>query len=76
MCFEFKSDYQKSFAWAVYLHGHETNLGFSGFKIPPKTDFGPSREPRGMLPWKILKTEPLRLAKDAFPAYSYGDEVS
>ena len=26
----------------------------------------------GMLPQKILKMEPLRLAKNAFPAYSYG----
>ena len=28
-----------------------------------------------MLPRKILKTEPLRLAKNAFPAYNYGHEV-
>ena len=25
---------------------------------------------------KILKMEPLRLGKNAFPAYSYGNEVS
>ena len=30
----------------------------------------------GMLPLKILKMEPLRLAKNAFPAYSYCHEVS
>ena len=29
-----------------------------------------------MLPQKILKMEPLRLAKNAFPDYSYGHEVS
>ena len=51
-----------------------TNLGFLGFKIPQKTFLRPSRE--SMLPWKIWKTEPLRLAKNAFPAYSYGHEVS
>ena len=48
MCLEFKSDNQKSSALlkclfrAVKLHGHETNLGFLGFKIPPKTVLGPS----------------------------------
>ena len=35
-----------------------------------------SRESGGILPWKMLKIEPLRLAKNAFPAYSYGHEVS
>ena len=34
------------------------------------------RESRGILPQKILKMEPLRLAKNAFPTYSYGHEVS
>ena len=29
-----------------------------------------------MLPRKILKMEPHRLAKNAFPAYNYGHEVS
>ena len=29
-----------------------------------------------MLPWESLKMEPLRLVKNAFPAYSYGHEVS
>ena len=37
----------------------------------------PFQEVRGgMLPQKIKKMEPLRLAKNAFPAYSYGHEVS
>ena len=46
------------------------------FKIPQKIVLGPSRGSGGMLPWKILKMEPLRLAKNTFPAYSYGHEVS
>ena len=38
---------------------------------------GPFKGSGGMLPWNILKMEPLRLAKNAFPAYlSYGHEVS
>ena len=45
-------------------------------KYPQKTVLGPSRESEGMLPWKILKMEPLRLAKNAFPNYSYSHEVS
>ena len=64
MFLEVKSDYQKS-SWFKRLF-HETNLGFGGL----------SRGLGGMLPQKILKMEPLRLAKNAFPAYSYGHEVS
>ena len=37
---------------------------------------GPFRGSEGMLPRKILKMEPLRLAKNAFPAYSYGHEAT
>ena len=64
MCLEVKSDYQKS-SWFKSLF-HETNL----------RGFGPFQGVPGMLPRKILKVEPLRLAKNAFPAYSYGHEVS
>ena len=37
---------------------------------------GPFKGSGGMLSRKILKMEPLRLAKNTFPAYSYGHEVS
>ena len=45
-------------------------------RYPRKMFWGPSRGSGGMFPQKILKMEPLRLAKNAFPAYSYGHEVS
>ena len=58
--------------------GNETNLGFWGLQDTPENFFGTfqGRGSGGMLPQKILKTEPLRLAKNAFPAKSYGHEVS
>ena len=37
---------------------------------------GPFKGSWGMLPRKFLKMELLRLAKNAFPAYSYDHEVS
>ena len=58
------------------IQGHETNLGSWGLQDAPQKFLGPSRGSEGMLPQKILKMEPLRLAKNAFPAYSYGHEVS
>ena len=74
---EVESDYQKSSWLKVYLvQGHETNLGFLGLQNTPKIVLGPSRESRDMLPWESLKMEPPRLANNAFPAYSYGHEVS
>ena len=66
MCLEVKSDYQKS-SWLKSLF-HETNLGFCLL--------GPFKGSGDMLPRKNLKMEPLRLAKNAFPVYSYGNEVS
>ena len=48
---------------------------FVASKYPLKF-FGTFQGGGGMLPRKILKMEPLRLAKNAFPAYSYGYEVS
>ena len=57
------------------MPGHETNLGFWGIKIPQTNVFGTFQGVRGHVPQKILKMEPLRLAKNAFPAYSYGHEV-
>ena len=53
------------------------NLGFWGLQDTiAKIFWGPSRGSEGMLPRKILKMESLMLAKNAFPAYSYGHEVS
>ena len=51
------------------------NLEFGGVGLQdtPEKIFGWFR---GMLPRKSLKMEPLRLAKNAFPAYIYGYEVS
>ena len=76
MCLEVKIDYQKSSWLKVYLgQCHETNLGFWGLQDTAEFLGGPSRGSWDMLPQKILKMEPLRLAKYAFPAYSYGHEV-
>ena len=49
---------------------------FGASRYPSKMFWGPSRGSGGMFPQKSLKMEPLRLAKNAFPAYSYGHEVS
>ena len=81
MSVEVESDYQKS-SWlkslfrAVKVQGHEANLGFWGLQNTPQKLFWDFSGSPGMLPWKILKMEPLRLAKNTFPAYSYGHEVS
>ena len=76
MCLEVKRDYQK-FSWlnsffrAVYVQGHETNLGFWGAsRYPRKIFLGPSSGSGGMVSGKSLKMKPYGLAKNAFPAYS------
>ena len=67
----------KKFIKGCLSKGHETNLGFWGLQdTPTKIFWGSSRGSGGMLPRKILQIEPLRLAKHAFPAYSYSHEVS
>ena len=39
-------------------------------RYPIKVFLGPLRRSGGMLPQKILKMEPLKFAKNAFPAYT------
>ena len=53
------------------------NLGFLGPQDTPENFFGgPSRGSGNMVSRKSSKMEPLRLAKNVFPAYSYCHEVS
>ena len=44
-------------------------MALGASRYPIKIFLGPSRGSGGMLPQKILKMEPLRFAKNAFPAY-------
>ena len=78
MCLKVQSDYQKS-SWLKSLFRGSLSTRpcdelrfFGASRYPRKTFLGPSRGFGGMLARKILKMEPLRLAKNAFPAYIYG----
>ena len=70
----YRASWGRAYLMSIYGGG-----GGGEYQIPPKVWsraaarkilFGPSRGVRGMLPWKSLKMEPLRLAKNAFPAWS------
>ena len=51
-------------------------LGFGGFKTPQKNCFGTFQGVRGHAVPKNFENRALKLAKNAFPAYSYGHKVS
>ena len=84
MCLEVKNDYQKSswlksLSWAIYVLGPIADFFMQAFQNPSKKFraaqrrqklFGPSGRSGGILPQESLKMEPLRLAKNAFPANS------
>ena len=72
-----------TFIRAVKVQGHETNLRGLGLQDTPEKVFWALIYTQfyrikggGIAPAKMWKMEPLRSSKNAFPAHSYGHEIS